>query len=139
MVRVMTPMVPEDVDRLDGSMFHVNLEPVLEALRMLSRALGPDTALIGFCGAPWTVATYMIAGHGTPEQVAARLFAYRYPDAFARLLDVIADCSADYLGWQVAAGAEVVQIFEFVVGRIGRVLFRGFLREAGRPDGGEAA
>ena len=52
----------------------------------LRRELPEETTLLGFCGAPWTVATYMIAGHGTPDQAPARLFAYRYPEAFDRLL-----------------------------------------------------
>ena len=69
-------------------------------------------ALIGFCGAPWTVASYMIAGRGTPDQAPARLFAYRHPDLFAALIDRLVDASAEYLVRQIAAGAEAVQIFD---------------------------
>src|SRR5690606_2396944 len=72
----------------------------------------PGTALLGFCGAPWTVATYMIAGHGTPDQAPARLFAYREPDAFARLISRIVTVSAEYLLAQLQAGADAVQIFD---------------------------
>jgi uroporphyrinogen decarboxylase len=71
-----------------------------------------DVTLIGFCGAPWTVASYMIAGRGTPDQAAARLFAYRHPDLFAALIDRLVDASAEYLVRQFAAGAEAAQIFD---------------------------
>ena len=93
-------------------MFHVNLAPVYEAVTRIKKALEPKTALLGFCGAPWTVATYMIAGKGTPDQAPARLFAHRYPEAFDKLLDLLADQSADYLVKQLDAGADAVQIFD---------------------------
>ncbi|HEY1453077.1 MAG TPA: uroporphyrinogen decarboxylase [Roseiarcus sp.] len=88
------------------------LAPVLEALDRLKTALPGDVTLIGFCGAPWTVASYMIAGRGTPDQAPARLFAYRHPDLFADLIDLLVDASAEYLIRQLAAGAEAVQIFD---------------------------
>ena len=88
------------------------LAPVFEALDRVKNALPKETALIGFCGAPWTVASYMIAGRGTPDQAPARLFAYRHPDLFARLIDRLVDASAEYLRRQLAAGADAVQIFD---------------------------
>ena len=88
------------------------LSPVFEALDRLKTALAGDVALIGFCGAPWTVASYMIAGRGTPDQAPARLFAYRHPDLFAGLIDRLVDASAEYLCRQLGAGAEAVQIFD---------------------------
>jgi uroporphyrinogen decarboxylase len=88
------------------------LEPTVEALRLTRRALPAQTALIGFCGAPWTVATYMIAGQGTPDQAPARLFAYAHPDAFEQLIDRLVDASADYLIAQLHAGADAVQVFD---------------------------
>ena len=88
------------------------LGPVFEAVSGIRAGLPKETALIGFCGAPWTVASYMIAGRGTPEQAPARLFAYRHPDLFSALIDRLADSSADYLVRQVDAGAEAVQIFD---------------------------
>jgi len=88
------------------------LAPVFETVERVRAGLPAKTALIGFCGAPWTVASYMIAGHGTPDQAPARLFAYRHPDLFAALIDRLADSSADYLARQVRAGAEAVQIFD---------------------------
>jgi uroporphyrinogen decarboxylase len=88
------------------------LHPVFEALDRAKGALPKETALIGFCGAPWTVASYMIAGRGTPDQAPARLFAYRNPDLFAALIDRLVDASAEYLCRQFAAGADAAQIFD---------------------------
>jgi uroporphyrinogen decarboxylase len=88
------------------------LAPVFEALDRLKTALPNDVALIGFCGAPWTVASYMIAGRGTSDQAPARLFAYRRPDLFQALIDRLVDASAEYLARQLAAGAEAVQVFD---------------------------
>lgn len=88
------------------------LEPVFEALRIVRGALDPKTALIGFCGAPWTVATYMVAGQGTPDQAPARMMAYRHPEAFAKIIDVLVENSIRYLLAQLAAGADVLQIFD---------------------------
>ncbi len=109
---LMTPIGPEEVGRLDGSMFHVNLAPVYETVRRLRAELPAETTLIGFCGAPFTVASYMIAGHGTPDQAPARLFAYRHPQAMRALLTQLADWSAAYLIRQIEAGADTVQIFD---------------------------
>ena len=67
------------------------LAPVFETVERVRAALPAETALIGFCGAPWTVASYMIAGHGTPDQAPARLFAYRHPELFGQLIDRLAD------------------------------------------------
>ena len=86
--------------------------PVYAAVRAVKRELPAGVALLGFCGAPWTVATYMIAGRGTPDQAPARQIAYREPDAFARLIDVLVTVSSDYLVGQLRAGAEAVQIFD---------------------------
>lgn len=109
---VMTPIAVEDIAELDGSALHAHLAPVYETVGRLRKELPDETTLIGFCGAPWTVATYMIAGHGTPDQAPARLFGYRYPDEMAALLQLLADCSADYLIRQIEAGADCVQIFD---------------------------
>ncbi|RUY38676.1 uroporphyrinogen decarboxylase, partial [Mesorhizobium sp. M7A.F.Ca.CA.002.07.1.1] len=109
---LLTPITAPQILALEGKVFHVNLEPVYETVRRLRAKLPDETTLIGFCGAPWTVATYMIAGHGTPDQAPARLFAYREPVAFQRLLKVLAEHSAAYLIRQIEAGADVVQIFD---------------------------
>jgi uroporphyrinogen decarboxylase len=88
------------------------LAPIYETVRRAKSALDDKTALIGFCGAPWTVATYMIAGQGTPDQAPALKFAAQEPEAFAGLLDRLADASIGYLLGQLAAGADVLQIFD---------------------------
>jgi uroporphyrinogen decarboxylase len=88
------------------------LAPVYETVRLVKAALPDNVALIGFCGAPWTVATYMIAGRGTPDQGPARTFAYREPDIFSALIDRLVQASADYLAQQLRAGAEAVQLFD---------------------------
>ena len=88
------------------------LAAVYESVRLVRRQLPAGVALIGFCGAPWTVATYMVAGRGTPDQAPARMFAYSQPAAFARLIDILVDVSSAYLVAQIRAGAEAVQIFD---------------------------
>ena len=77
-----------------------------------NRSCLPNVTFLGFCGAPWTVATYMVAGRGTPDQAPARLFAYRHPEAFARLIDILVDASVHYLVRQFDAGVDAVQIFD---------------------------
>jgi uroporphyrinogen decarboxylase len=88
-------------------------------VRRVKSALDDKTTLIGFCGAPWTVATYMVAGEATPDQAPARLFAYRYPEIFACLIDRLVQASIEYLVGQLKAGAEVVQIFDTWAGVLG--------------------
>jgi uroporphyrinogen decarboxylase len=88
------------------------LEPVYEALALVRSALGSETTLLGFAGAPWTLATYLAAGRGGDEQKAAKLWGYRDPDGFAGLLDLLADCVAYHLARQIDAGADAVQIFD---------------------------
>ncbi len=95
------------------------LAPVYETIRRVKGGLSERTALIGFCGAPWTVATYMVAGEATPDQAPARLFAYRDPENFARLIDRLVQASIEYLVGQLEAGAEVVQIFDTWAGVLG--------------------
>ncbi len=103
---------PDKVRTLSPRADFGKLESVFEALRIVRRALDPKTALIGFCGAPWTVATYMVAGHGTPDQAPARMMAYRNPEAFAKIIDALVANSVDYLLGQLAAGADALQIFD---------------------------
>ncbi|MGY4234768.1 uroporphyrinogen decarboxylase [Bradyrhizobium sp. USDA 4449] len=94
------------------------LAPVFEALQIVRGALDPNIALIGFCGAPWTVATYMVAGHGTPDQAPARMMAYRHPEAFAKIIDVLVENSIRYLLAQLGAGADALQIFDTWAGML---------------------
>jgi uroporphyrinogen decarboxylase len=96
---------------------------VYETVRRVKSALDDKTTLIGFCGAPWTVATYMIAGEGTPDQAPARMFAYRDPETFARLIDRLVQASIDYLVGQLKAGAECLQIFDTWAGVLSQAEF----------------
>jgi uroporphyrinogen decarboxylase len=95
------------------------LAPVFETVRRVRAALPRQVALLGFCGAPWTVATYMVAGRGTPDQAPARLFAYGEPAAFGRLIDRLVEASIDYLIGQFEAGVDAVQIFDTWAGVLG--------------------
>jgi uroporphyrinogen decarboxylase len=126
----MQPIDVADIEKLDVRPVSDHLKPVIETVRRLRKELPDETTLLGFCGAPWTVATYMIAGHGTPDQAPARLFAYRYPEAFDKLLATLADISADYLVEQIDAGADAVQIFDSWAGVLGET---EFLRYAVQP------
>jgi uroporphyrinogen decarboxylase len=126
---LMTPIKVEEIDRLDAGMFHVNLQPVYETVKRLRAELPSETTLLGFCGAPWTVATYMVAGKGSPDQAATRLFAYRHPEAFKALLNRLADVSAEYLIRQLKAGADAVQIFDSWSGVLDQDSFDAFCVE----------
>ena len=103
---------PEKIKTLAPIADFSKFEPVYEALRRVRAELDPKIALIGFCGAPWTVATYMVAGQGTSDQGPARMLAYREPQAFAKIIDVLVESSIGYLLGQLAAGADVLQIFD---------------------------
>jgi uroporphyrinogen decarboxylase len=103
---------PDQIGTLKPDADLGKLEPVFEALRRVRAALDPKTALIGFCGAPWTVATYMVAGQGTPDQAPARILAYRHPDAFSKIIDALVENSIHYLVGQLKAGADVLQVFD---------------------------
>jgi uroporphyrinogen decarboxylase len=103
---------PDKVGTLAATADFSKLEPVFEALHRVRRDLDPKIALIGFCGAPWTVATYMVAGQGTPDQAPARMMAYKHPDVFAKIIDIIVENSITYLLEQLKAGADVLQIFD---------------------------
>jgi uroporphyrinogen decarboxylase len=99
------------------------LAPVYEAVSRLRAKLAADKALIGFAGAPWTLAAYMIEGHGTKDQAAARLHAYRNPENFSVLLDLLAHAVARHLIAQIEAGADAVQIFDSWAGGLPDVMF----------------
>ncbi len=103
---------PEKIGALATQADFAKLEPVYEALRQVRSALASEAALIGFCGAPWTVATYMVAGQGTPDQAPARMMAYSHPQAFAEIIDAVVESSIQYLLGQLKAGADALQIFD---------------------------
>jgi uroporphyrinogen decarboxylase len=98
-------------------------EPVYEALRLTRAGLPDEISLLGFAGAPWTLATYLAAGAGGDEQKAAKLWAYRDPEGFGYLLDILAECVAFHLIRQLDAGADAVQIFDSWAGGVPAALF----------------
>ena len=97
---------------------HDTLNPIYETLRILKRELPAETTLIGFAGAPWTVATYMIAGRGSPDQAAAHALKNTDRPAFQALMDRITDGTIEYLSAQVSAGAEVIKLFDSWAGSL---------------------
>jgi uroporphyrinogen decarboxylase len=109
----LTPIVDaKGIDALREAIDVTRLAPVFQTVKDLKRDLPSGTPLIGFCGAPWTVASYMIAGKGTPDQAPARIFAYRHADLFQRVIDKLVVGSIDYLCRQIEAGVDALQIFD---------------------------
>lgn len=98
--------------RLDPVVAATKLSPVYETVERVVAELPAAVPLIGFCGAPWTVATYMVEGAGSKDQAAARTLAYRDPSLFQAMIDMIVETSTTYLVGQVAAGCRALQIFD---------------------------
>jgi len=123
----LTPVISSDGFDRDPEHWAAYFEPVYEALRRTRAGLDAegfgDRALLGFAGAPWTLATYLAAGRGGDEQKAARLWAWRDPEGFGRILDILADCVAFHLIRQLEAGADAVQIFDSWAGGLPEQMF----------------
>lgn len=131
--RLSTVTSAADLARLKpAEAIHETLAPVYETVRMLRAGLPAETTLIGFAGAPWTVATYMIAGRGTPDQAPARALMYRDPATFAALVDRITEATILYLLAQIEAGAEVVKLFDSWAGALPGAAFRAWCIEPAR-------
>jgi uroporphyrinogen decarboxylase len=114
---VLTPPVRTAADItgfLSASRLHEELAPVYETVRQLTRALPPEVALIGYAGAPWTIATYMVEGRGggASEHAAVKQWALSDPDGFQPLIDLLTTAVTQFLERQIEAGAEAVQLFE---------------------------
>ena len=117
--RLSTVTTQADFDALKGPEdVHDHLAPVYETLRILRRELPDPVTLIGFAGAPWTVATYMIAGQGTPDQGPAHALKAENRPLFEALLDRLTEATISYLSQQVKAGAEVIKIFDSWAGSL---------------------
>jgi uroporphyrinogen decarboxylase len=129
---VLEPLDAAGIGRLRPEDVLQHLAPVLETVERVKGTLSPEKTLIGFCGAPWTVATYMLGGRGSSDQAAARLFALRQPAAFAGLMDVLVEASVAYLVAQFRAGADVVQIFESWAQNLDEVAFETQVIEPNR-------
>lgn len=107
-----------DLAKLDRSGAAKLLSPVFEAIERVRGELPPRVALIGFCGAPWTVATYMVGGGSSKDHAETRAWAYRDPSSFQDLIDLLVDVSAEYLLGQIESGAGVLQIFDSWAGSL---------------------
>ncbi|MCE8538143.1 uroporphyrinogen decarboxylase [Ruegeria pomeroyi] len=117
--RLSTIGAQADFDRLKPvEAIHETLAPIYETVRILTRELPSETALIGFAGAPWTVATYMIAGRGTPDQGPAHALREGNPALFDALIARLTAATIEYLSAQIEAGAEVVKIFDSWAGSL---------------------
>jgi uroporphyrinogen decarboxylase len=101
-----------DLGRLSLSRLRPHLAPVYEAVGRLRAELPMETALIGFSGAPWTLAAYMVEGHGSREYATARTMARREPALFSQLMALLTEAVEEHLAAQIEAGAEVVQLFD---------------------------
>ncbi|WP_375175781.1 uroporphyrinogen decarboxylase [Pseudooceanicola sp.] len=97
---------------------HEVLSPIYETVSILSRELPRETTLIGFAGAPWTVATYMVAGRGTPDQGPAHALIAEDRALFSALIDRLTEGTVEYLSRQIEAGAEVVKLFDSWAGSL---------------------
>ncbi|SDZ19432.1 uroporphyrinogen decarboxylase [Jannaschia faecimaris] len=117
--RLSTITGPEGLTKLKGiDDIHETLSPIYQTVRNLSGALPAETTLIGFAGAPWTVATYMIAGQGTPDQGPAHALKAEDRATFEALIDLLTASTIEYLSKQIEAGAEVVKIFDSWAGSL---------------------
>lgn len=117
--RLSTITSAEDMAKLKpADAIHDHLAPVYETVKILSRELPKETTLIGFAGSPWTVATYMIAGQGTPDQGPAHALKAENRPVFDALMERITDATISYLSMQIEAGAEVVKLFDSWAGSL---------------------
>ena len=112
-----------DLTRLDAAALHQRLAPVYETVRRVATALPAGAALIGFAGAPWTLATYMVEGGGSADHAYSKRWAFADPMGFQRLIDLLTEAIAAYLERQIEAGAEAVQIFDSWAGALPAAAF----------------
>ncbi len=115
------PLVDHALESLQGA--PERLDPVYATVRLVAAQLPPQTTFLGFAGSPWTVATYMVAGHGSKDQGETRRFAYGDPAAFGEIITAIADCTVEYLSRQIEAGVEAVQLFDSWAGSLSPAQF----------------
>jgi len=130
---ILTPVDTADkINRLSMEKFHDCLAPVYETVSRLCTEIPSSTALIGFAGAPWTVATYMVGGRGSPDQAATRLLAYEQEEVFQSLIDLLVKATSEYLIQQIRQGAEVIQLFDSWAGNLPDDQFRKWAIEPAR-------
>jgi uroporphyrinogen decarboxylase len=120
------------LERLDDRRLLAHLEPVLETLRRLRRSLPASVALIGFAGAPWTLAAYLVEGGGSKDFAVARALARQEPGLFAALIERLADAVTLFLDAQAMAGAEALQLFDSWAGVLSESQRRAWCVEPAR-------
>lgn len=118
-IRSQEAMSTLSLDRL-----HEHLGPVYQTVKRLSQELPDETTLIGFAGAPWTVASYMVGGQGSKDQAETKKWAYEDPEGFQRLMDMLTQATILYLSRQIDAGAEVIQLFDTWAGGLPQTAFQ---------------
>jgi len=131
------PMLPPIRDSaglaaLDPAQVESRIAPILETVRLVRESLGPETALIGFAGSPWTVASYMVEGQGSRDFVEVRGLAYRDPALFDALIAMVTDSTITYLARQIEAGAGAVMLFDSWAGVLPPAQFRRYVIEPTR-------
>ena len=131
--RMSTTTTQAEFDQLRSvSDIHETLNPIYETVRILRQELPQETTLIGFAGAPWTVATYMIAGRGTKDQGPAHALKAENRAVFSQIIDLLTQSTIEYLAAQIDAGAEVVKIFDSWAGSLTGQDFHDFALEPAR-------
>ena len=118
--------------QLDSTRTVGHLEPVFEAVERVAASLGPETALIGFAGSPWTVATYMVEGGTSRDFRRVKSWSYRDPSGFSGLIDLLTEGTIEFLSGQIAAGAELVQLFDSWAGTLSEGAFARWVIEPTR-------
>jgi uroporphyrinogen decarboxylase len=121
---VLEPTTRETLKHLKLERVRTHLEPVYETVTRVRTALAPDRALIGFAGAPWTVACYMAEGSGSRDFAATKAWMWRDPESFSALIELLADATIEHLAAQIAAGADCVQLFDSWAGILPDAEFR---------------
>lgn len=119
--QLMPTLLDSGIDELTA--YPARLDPIYETVRKVRARLEPGKALIGFAGSPWTVATYMVAGHGSRDQGATRRLAYADPARFTEIVRRIEQVTIDYLSGQIDAGVEAVQLFDSWAGSLSPAQF----------------
>ncbi|MEP3276467.1 MAG: uroporphyrinogen decarboxylase [Stappiaceae bacterium] len=129
---VLEPLHEDLIEALDLDRAQEHLKPVFEILSRLRNELPDKTTLLGFCGAPWTVACYTVAGHTTPDQTAARIGAFEQPALMDALIEQLVVASISYLSRQLEAGADALQIFDTWAGVLDETGFERWCLEPTR-------
>jgi uroporphyrinogen decarboxylase len=119
----------EDLRQLSLTSLAERIAPVCETVRIVRRGLSGGTALIGFAGSPWTVATYMVEGGSSRDFERVKLWAFAEPDAFQSLIDLLVEATTRYLAAQIEAGAETIQLFDSWAGVLPEPHFRRWVIE----------